>query len=65
MAKTDRFILSDDEPDDYNRLDVGLSPLLPIALDFISQYDSINSILCQLNNIAHTVQGLILIVWLV
>ncbi|WP_289698928.1 hypothetical protein, partial [Bacteroides acidifaciens] len=33
-----------DEPDDYNRLDVGLSPLLPIALDFISQYDRIDSI---------------------
>ena len=26
--------VSDDEPDDYNRLDMGLSPLLPIALDF-------------------------------
>ena len=44
VAQTDRFILSDDEPDDYNRLDVGLSPLLPIALDFISQYDRIDSI---------------------
>ena len=44
IVKTDRFILSDDEPDDYNRFDMGLSPLLPIALDFISQYDSINSI---------------------
>ena len=44
VAKTDRFILSDNEYDDYNRLDMGLSPLLPIALDFLSQYDSIDSI---------------------
>ena len=44
VATTDRFILSDDEPDYYNQLDMGLSTLLPIALDFLSQYDSINSI---------------------
>ena len=44
VAKTDRFILSDNEYDDYNRLDMGLSPLLPIALDFLSQYDCIDSI---------------------
>lgn len=44
VAKTDRFILSDNEYDDYNRLDMGLAPLLPIALDFLSQYDSIDSI---------------------
>ena len=44
VAQTDRFILSDDEPDNYNRLDVELSPLLPIELDFISQYDRIDSI---------------------
>lgn len=50
VAKTDRFILSDDEPDDYNRLDIGLSPLLPLALDFLSQYDSINSIDRLFNN---------------
>ena len=50
VAKTDRFILSDDEPDDYNRLDKELSPLLPLALDFLSQYDSINSIDRLFNN---------------
>ena len=44
VATTDRFILSDDEPDYYNQLDMELSTLLPIALDFLSQYDSINSI---------------------
>lgn len=50
ITKTDRFILSDNAPDDYNRLDIGLSPLLPIALDFLSQYDSINSIDRLFNN---------------
>lgn len=50
VAKTDRFILSDDEPEDYNRLDIELSLLLPIALDFLSQYDSINSIDQLFNN---------------
>lgn len=44
VAKTDRFILSDDEPVGYNQLDIGLSPLLPIALDFLSQHDSIDTI---------------------
>lgn len=50
VTQTDRFILSDNAPDDYNRLDIGLSPLLPIALDFLSQYDSINSIDRLFNN---------------
>lgn len=50
VTKTDRFILSDNASDDYNRLDIGLSPLLSIALDFLSQYDSINSIDRLFNN---------------
>ncbi|MCX4284361.1 hypothetical protein [Duncaniella dubosii] len=50
VTKTDRFILSDDETDDYNQLDIGLSPLLPISLNFLSQYNSINSIDRLFNN---------------
>ena len=50
VAQTDRFILSDDETDDYNQLDIGLFPLLPISLDFLSQYNSINSIDRLFNN---------------
>lgn len=50
VTKTDRFILSDDETYDYNQLDIGLSPLLPISLDFLSQYKSINSIDRLFNN---------------
>lgn len=43
VKKTDRFILSDDEPG-YYRLKNGMNSLLPLALDFISQYDSIGTI---------------------
>lgn len=43
VKKTDRFILSDDEPG-YYRLENGMNSLLPLALDFISQHDSIGTI---------------------
>ena len=43
VKKTDRFILSDDEPG-YYRLKNGMNSLLPLALDFISQHDSIGTI---------------------
>ena len=67
VATTDRFILSDEEPADYNQLDMGLSTLFPIALDFLSQYDSIISIDQLFNTIPieqYSPLGLILIVWL-
>lgn len=41
--KTDRFILSDDEPG-YNRLENEMNSLLPLALDFLSQHNNIGTI---------------------
>lgn len=43
VKKTDRFILSDDEPG-YYRLENGMNSLLPLALNFLSQHDSIGTI---------------------
>lgn len=43
VKKTDRFILSDDEPG-YYLLENGMNSLLPLALDFLSQHDSIGTI---------------------
>lgn len=43
VKNTDRFILSDDEPG-YYRLENGMNSLLPLALDFLSQHDSIDTI---------------------
>lgn len=43
VKKTDRFALSDDELG-YNLLENGMNSLFPLALDFLSQHDSIGTI---------------------
>lgn len=43
VENTDRFILSDDDPG-YNRLENRMNSLLPLALDFLSHHDSIDTI---------------------
>lgn len=43
VKNNDRFILSDDDSG-YNRVENGMKSLLPLALKFLSRYDSVDTI---------------------